>query len=279
MTGDSISHARTHYDNSLTDRFYYRVWAGEDLFIGIGIFEQPDDDLQTACCRTIGEIMSRFPAVPDGESLNILDLGGGYGAADRYLVRSLPCDVTVLNLSAAQNADHARRNQEAGLESRIRIVEGDFQAPPADLGPFDVIMSQDSLVHASDRKAIFTAADRMLKDGGSMVFTDLLRGDQATEDGLKPVLARLGLSELASTRTYRDLARETGWEDVEYRDLSPHIGSHYRRLLRTMEERRDSMTDDFTEQELDAIAAGIQTWIDATVRGDLGWGLFHFRKT
>lgn len=275
---DSVAHARGHYDRDLTDRFYHRVWAEDDLFIGIGLFRDPEDSLQTACRRAIDALVARMPRPAEGSRLSILDLGGGYGAADRHLTSALPCSVTVVNLSAVQNRQNRARNAAAGLAEAITVVDGDFQALPPGLGTFDVVMSQDAFVHADDRAAVFAEIDRVLRPGGQVLFTDLTCDLQAPPDALGPVLDRLGLTALGTPEAYVALAESHGWTVRAVDDLSPHVATHYRRLLATLTERRADLADAFTDDDLTAIAAGIQVWIAAAEQGHLGWTSFHFGK-
>ncbi len=275
---DSIAHARAHYDRALSDRFYHRVWAEDDLFIGVGLFRDAGDTLQAACRRTIGELVSRMPRPAEGERLAVLDLGGGYGAADRYVAAALPSHVTVVNLSATQNAQNRERTAKAGLEDAVTVLEGDFQSLPPDLGPFDVVISQDAFVHANDRAAVFAEIDRVLRPGGRVLFTDLTCTPGSPPETLKPVLDRLGLTEMGTLDAYVRLAEARGWTVRAAEDLSPHIAVHYRCLLATLNARRADLTDEFADEDLDRIAAGIQVWITAAEAGHLGWALFDFGK-
>src|SRR6056297_2495703 len=202
---DSVSRAREHYDRAASDRFYHRVWAEDDLAIGVGIFREPGDTLQTACRRTVETMMDRLPR-PAAEPLSILGRGGGYGAADRLLVRTVRCHVVAVNLSTQQNDSHRDRTRQAGLDDRIRVVDGDFQRLPADLGRVDVVWSQDSFIHASDRAGLFGEIDRVLKSGGTLIFTDLLSNPGCPSDALRPVRDRFGIAGIASADDYRRAA-------------------------------------------------------------------------
>ncbi len=274
---DSVGRAREHYDRAASDRFYHRVWAEDDLAIGVGIFREPGDSLQTACRRTVETMMDRLPR-PAAEPLSILDLGGGYGAADRLLVRTIRCHVVAVNLSTQQNDSHRQRNRQAGLDDRIRVVDGDFHRLPAGLGRFDVVWSQDSFIHASDRAGLFGEVDRVLKPGGTLIFTDLLCNPACPPDALRPVRDRFGIAGIASADDYRRLAQARGWQVVAAVDLSPNVATHYRCLLATLEDRRPVLMDAFLPEELDRIADGIRAWVAAADRDHLRWGLFHMRK-
>jgi sarcosine/dimethylglycine N-methyltransferase len=275
---DSVAHARLHYDRELTDQFYHAVWAEDDLLIGVGLFESPDDRLQTACRRTVRMLMDRLPAAPRGRELSVLDLGGGYGASARMLVRERACRVVCVNLGGVQNREHRARNAALGLAERISVVDGDFQDLPEGLGTFDVVWSQDAFVHASDRHRLFAEMDRVAVPGGDILFTDLLRQPDCADDALAKVHARLGLSDIATLDGYCRLARDREWTVDEAVDLSGHLLAHYRCLRATLDSRRAGLLDRFRAEDLARIGQGIDTWIDAAEQGHLRWGLFHFQK-
>lgn len=277
-TGNSVARARSHYDRDLTDRFYHAVWAEEDLLIGVGLFERPGDSLQTACRRTVRRLMDRLPDAPQNRALSVLDLGGGYGASARMLVQERRCRVICVNLGALQNRAHRLRNAALGLADRITVVDGDFQDLPEGLGSFDVVWSQDSFVHASDRPRLFAEMDRVAGPGGHILFTDLLRQPDCPEEALAHVHARLGLSDIATLQGYCELARDRQWTVAEAVDLSDHILAHYRCLRATLDSRWAELLETFRADDLTRIGQGIDVWIAAAAQGHLRWGLFHFEK-
>ena len=46
--GQSVLKALEHYDSQDADRFYLRVWAGEDIYIGVGLYETAGDTVYDA---------------------------------------------------------------------------------------------------------------------------------------------------------------------------------------------------------------------------------------
>ena len=57
----------------------------------------------------------------------------------------------------------------AGLGDRVRVREGDFLAPPADLAGADLVFSVEAFVHGPDPAAYFRAAAGLLRPGGLLV--------------------------------------------------------------------------------------------------------------
>lgn len=274
--GDSRQKAREHYDSDQADAFYHRVWAGDDVSIGIGIYGDADDTIFAACQRTVAKMASLLPH--RGRDTRVLDLGAGYGATARYLAGHLGFRVDCLNLSTVQNAYNRRRNGAQGLEARIRVIDGDFNALPELTGGYDVAWSQDAFVHSHDRRQVLQGVQRVLKPGGDVLFTDILQREGCPQEALGPVLARFHLAHLGSFRVYREVARALGWREVLVSDLSPHLGAHYRRVLQEWQAKYQDVVGALGAAYLDAVRQGIGRWIAASERGDLQWGMFHFRK-
>ncbi len=85
--GQSIIKALEHYESQDADRFYLRVWAGEDIYIGIGLYESARDTIYDACRRTVAKMAAMLPQ--RGSGTHGLELGSGYGATARYLAKDI----------------------------------------------------------------------------------------------------------------------------------------------------------------------------------------------
>ena len=78
---DLLNTTKEYYDSPDADNFYHSIWGSEDIHIGI--YDSPEDDIFTASRRTVQKMVSRLKTID--ENTKILDLGGGYGGAARYL--------------------------------------------------------------------------------------------------------------------------------------------------------------------------------------------------
>lgn len=108
--------------------------------------------------------------------------------------------MTCLNISEAQNETNRERNRNAGLDAKIRVVHGSFEAIPEPDGSYDVVWSQDAILHAADRRKVIEEAFRVLKAGGELIFTDPMQADEVPDGVLTPVYDRLNLADLGSMR-------------------------------------------------------------------------------
>lgn len=112
---------------------------------------------------------------------SFLDLGSGTALIPILLCQHLPnCRVTAVE-AAASMIDLARQHlAETGLTDRIRLVQADAKRLPADLGPFDVVMSNSIIHHLPDPLPAFREAVAHTAPAGLLFFRDLLRPADVT---------------------------------------------------------------------------------------------------
>lgn len=271
----SIIKALEHYESQEADRFYLRVWAGEDIFIGIGMFESAGDTVYDACRRTVKKMAALLPEL--GPGARGLELGSGYGAAARYLANDLGFHIDCLNLSLVQNQQNRQINQDRGLGDRIDVVDGSFEDIPFGAQTYDFAWSQDGFLHSSDRRNVLEEVGRVLKPGGHLVFTDLIQDEDCPPEVLEQVLARFELESLGTVNFYRESAKELGWRELEVIDLSGNLVTHYERLLQELERRHDELLGEFREEFLEGLRNGMQSWVTAGKKGNFKWAMFHYQ--
>ena len=212
-----------------------------------------------------------------GKGTKVLDLGAGYGGAARYLASEFGASVTCLNLSETQNRRNREITKEAGLADRIEVLQGNFEQLALEDGSFDVVWSQDSFLHSDKRSQVLKEARRVLKPGGTLIFTDPMQADDCPQGVLAPVLERIHLSSLASFSFYEGAGREVGLEPVELLRLTTQLGRHYGRVREELSNRYDEMVELSTQGYVDRMLAGLQHWVDAESKGYLAWGILKFK--
>jgi sarcosine/dimethylglycine N-methyltransferase len=269
-----VETARDYYNSADADNFYYQIWGGEDIHIGL--YEDQSDAISVASKRTVAA-MARQLTNLDRES-RVIDLGAGYGGSARWLAMGVGCRVCCVNLSEAQNARNRLANRSQGLEGLIEVCDGNFEDIPYDDDMFDVAWSQDSILHTSRRARVLDEVDRVLKPGGEFVFTDPMQADDCPAGVLQPVLDRIHLESLGSFGFYREQARRLGWDEVGILDLSPHLVRHYTRVRQELALRRETLEVAVSREYIDRMIRGLAAWIDAGDNGYLTWGIMHFRK-
>ena len=268
-----VDEAEAYYDSDDADNFYFNIWGGEDIHIGL---YDLTDDIAKASRFTVQE-MARI-ASPIVESTKVLDIGAGYGGAVRQLAKAYGCHVTCLNLSRTQNATNNRLTKQEGLEGLIDVVHGNFENIPAADDSFDLVWSQDAILHSAHREDVIHEVLRVLKAGGKFVFTDPMQSDTCPEGVLQNVYDRIHLKNLGSFAFYRATAREAGFIERHISNRTDQLLAHYSRVREELQSQYDRMVQLSSKSYVDNMNTGLMHWISAAKKGYLAWGVMCFEK-
>lgn len=271
---DVIERTEQYYDSTDADEFYFRIWGGEDIHVGL--YQPGEQDIHTASRRTVATMASKLKGWAAGSTL--LDVGAGYGGSCRYLARELGFQTTALNLSKVQNQRDREMNEAQGLADKVSVVDGNFEALPFADASFDLAWSQDAILHSGNRFRVFEEVNRILKPGGEFIFTDPMQQRGADPNALQPVLQRIHLETMGSIPDYREFAEKLGWEVVGIEAMPEQLVNHYSAVLHNLESRHAELQGFVSEDYVGNMKRGLQHWIDAGQKGLLDWGILHFRK-
>ena len=264
----TVHTARDYYNSEDADTFYSLVWGGEDIHVGL--YAEPGEDIATASRRTVTRMADPLDLGPD---TRVLDLGSGFGGAARHLSGTYGCHTTCLNLSEVENARNRELTADAGLSDLIEVVDGSFEDLPFEDNRFDVVWSQDALLHSGDRVRVLQEAVRVLRPGGRIVFTDPMAADGCPREALTPILQRLHLDTMASPEFYRRTLVNLGLT-VEFDDQTEQLTTHYQRVLEETEHLQADLAGRVSTDYLDRMRAGLRHWVDGGRSGNLAWGVF-----
>ncbi|WP_051498956.1 class I SAM-dependent methyltransferase [Nocardia sp. BMG51109] len=268
----AVNVARDYYNSQDADNFYFNIWGGEDIHVGL--YDTPDEAIAPASHRTVERMASKVQLSKDS---TVLDVGSGYGGAARHLARTYGCKVTCLNLSEVENNRNREMNEQQGLADLIEVVDGSFEDLPFEDKQFTVVWSQDAFLHSGDRVRVLQEIVRVLKPRGEIVFTDPMAADTAEKASLKPILDRLHLDSMASPAYYRRELNRLGVSSIDFEDHTPQLPTHYGRVLEETERRTAEIAGAVSDEYLGRMKVGLQHWVDGGNTGSLAWGIFHVR--
>jgi sarcosine/dimethylglycine N-methyltransferase len=271
---EAVATARDYYDSGDADNFYYQIWGGEDIHIGL--YKTPDEEIAAASRRTVETMASRLSGISAGT--RVLDMGAGFGGAARWLAKTHGCQVTALNLSTVQNERDRQMNKEQGLDHLVEVVDGSFEEVPHDDMSFDFIWSQDAILHSGDREKVMDEVTRLLKPGGQFVFTDPMASDSCPDGVLQPILDRIHLEDLGSPGFYQKALSARGFKDHGFLDHTGQLVNHYARVLDETECREGEICSVVSQDYIDRMKKGLMHWVEGGKKGHLAWGIFHFEK-
>ncbi|MFW5927540.1 MAG: methyltransferase domain-containing protein, partial [Wenzhouxiangella sp.] len=184
-----------------------------------------------------------------------------------------------LNLSEVENERNREKNREQGLADRIEVVEGDFTSLPYEDESFDVVWSQDAILHSGDREKVCSEAARVLKPGGKLIFTDPMQVDDAPAGELQPIYDRIHLQSLASPGFYRRTLGELGLAEERFEEHADQLPRHYARVREELIANEQALKERGVSSDyIERMKKGLQHWIDGGRKGYLTWGIFLFTK-
>jgi len=270
-----VATTKQYYDSEDADRFYERVWGGEDIHVGL--YAGPSEETIAAASRRTVETMAGHLA-PLRANMRVLDLGAGYGGSARYLAESFGCHVTCLNLSERQNERNSMLCAESGLEKLVDVRHGSFEDLPFPDRSFDVVWSQDAFLHSGRRRRVLEEATRVLDRSGRLIFTDPMQADDCPPGVLNEVYERIHLESMGSFAFYREVAMDLGLLDMGCIDLTSHLRTHYARVRSELERQRPALQGAVSDGYIERMLPGLTSWVDAADQGWLRWGILQFRR-
>ena len=268
-----VNIARDYYNSEDADNFYAIIWGGEDIHIGL--YNAANESIPNASRRTVAHMLEK---VELSSQHKVLDLGSGYCGAARYLAKSSGCQVTALNLSEKENQRARELNKAQGLANNIDVIDGSFENIPVSDDSFDLVWSQDAILHSGQKEQVFREVFRVLKPGGHFLFTDPMQADDCPPGVLAPVLARIHLDSLGSFALYRKLAQQVGLIETDIEDFTMQLVIHYSRVKEELKSRRDELKGKVSDDYIDRMLNGLSHWVDAGENAYLSWGVMLFEK-
>ena len=271
---DLINTTKEYYDSPDADNFYYKIWGSEDIHIGI--YKHPQDDIFTASKRTVKKMISTLQSID--EKTKILDLGAGYGGAARYIASRFKCHVTCLNLSETENKRNQKKNEWLNLSKHIEVIQGNFETIPFDDNHFDIVWSEEALLHSGNKPKVFQEVTRILKKNGQFIFTDAMQQDDCPKVNLQPILNRIHLRELGSVSRYRKLAQDVGLKEIEVNEMPEQLTQHYSKVQKELNVQHEDLLQVCSKEYIKKMDKGLSHWIDGGKKGYLNWGILLFKK-
>lgn len=270
---DIVETARSYYNSDDADNFYFNVWGGEDIHIGL--YNADDEPIRAASRRTVERMADKLGGNANSRAI---DLGGAYGGSARYVASKFGCKAVSLNLSEVQNERARQQNADAGMAEQVEVVTGSFEDVPFDNDSFDIVWSQDAFLHSGNREQVLAEIKRILKPGGEVIFTDPMQADNVTSgEDLQPVLDRINLTSMGSPGFYRQKLTDLGLEEIGYENHVDQLPLHYHRVKQDLNARYDELLESISRDYLDNMIVGLEHWVNNGKKGNLAWGIIHFR--
>jgi sarcosine/dimethylglycine N-methyltransferase len=155
---------------------------------------------------------------------HVADFCAGLGGPARYWSRRFGAEVTGIDLNPARVRGAAELTALVGLESRVRIIEGDVTRTGLPSESFDVVVSQEAFLHVPDTAAALAEAFRLLRPGGRLAFTDWTVHRPLSSEEADIMWRGIAAQSLQSSDSYRNLIRTVGFAILSVDDLTDEWG-------------------------------------------------------
>lgn len=266
-----VSTTQAYYDGP-ADEIYRSIW-GDNIHLGVYCSEECH---QLEAKQHTNELMA--DAVTLGPDVRVLDLGCGYGSAARYLAANFGCSVTGTNISEKELELARSRSEEAELDHLLSFEYGDFHHLEYPDGSYDVVWSQDAFLHAVDKMAVLSECRRVLKPGGTLVFTDILVRRDTPEEDRAIIYDRVKSPDIWDIEDYREGLSNVDLQVIREEDWSRNVAPSYAWVRDGLLENRETLLPRIGAETIERTVESLTFWVDSANAGNIGWALFVAKK-
>ncbi|MBE9039793.1 methyltransferase domain-containing protein [Oscillatoriales cyanobacterium LEGE 11467] len=266
------------YDSSRGLQFYQTIMGGGETSIHYGIY-QDSDDIKTATeniMRFMAECIQRHTALSQSK---VLDLGSGTGSAAHFLVKNYDCEVVCVNISPNQNKLNQQKAAELKILDSISIVNTSFDNLPDTWNEkFDIVWSEEAFCHGSDKLQIIRESKRVLKENGSLIFTDIMAGEGVSQTELDSFTSKNAVTQLARPSDYFKWCLDAGFKEITYFDLSHHLKTNFKMMIDRIDNNYSILVkSQVPENYLNEFKRDLHTRVNEMKDNKLSWGCFYTR--
>lgn len=219
-----------------------------------------------------------------GTKVQFFDLGAGDGTAARFMCsQDANVHIKCVNISRSQNTANRQLSDEQGLGGQISVETGTFERLDPDYSNmFDGCISQDSFVHAFNKLHAFQEAYKVTKGGGFLLISDLMCGDgeAVSAEELYSSEDAQTVTKWTTVKQCVDMAREAGWADIQFVDLTAQIKVSCQGMLNKVKAVMEANEDQppASVKLMQAYRQNLTRRIGQIDRGVFKWGIIAARK-
>jgi ubiquinone/menaquinone biosynthesis C-methylase UbiE len=213
-----------------------------------------------------------------GAGSHVLDVCSGLGGPARYLAHRLGCRVTGLDITRSRHEGAVRLTALVRLDHLVDFRLGNALDMPFADATFDVVIGQEAFAHVPDKPRLIAECARVVRPGGTVAFTDILRRDGLSMAEFERLRRGMTFQSLESLEGYSALLAECGCSVIAPEDLSAWWTEVLKGRLEMYRSLKDTTVAKFG-------AAHFQKWdetyaffVGLFAAGRLGGGRFVARR-
>ncbi|MDJ0925714.1 MAG: cyclopropane-fatty-acyl-phospholipid synthase family protein [Acidimicrobiia bacterium] len=160
-----------HYD---TGNEFFAQFLDPAMVYSCAHFLSPTESLEEAQRRKLDLVCRKLRLVPE---MRLLDIGCGWGSLVIHAAREYGVKATGITLSGEQATEARRRAEEAGVGSRVEILQRDYREID---GEFDAVASVGMVEHVGRKELTnyFTELRKVLAPGGQILNHGIVTRDR-----------------------------------------------------------------------------------------------------
>jgi len=209
-----------------------------------------------------------------GLGSEVVDLCAGLGGPARYFAHRYGADVTGIELTPARVAGAAELSRRVGLDQLVRVLEGNVMDLPLPDAGYDVVVSQEALLHVPDIARAFTEAYRVLRSGGRIAFTNWVVHQPLSDPQRRLLWDGMAAATLISTERHAELLSDAGFEIEAVEDETEAWGVILAERLHMYEKLRGEAQAAGTPAGHDDFYTSYALFVDLVQRKAMGGARF-----
>ena len=180
----------------------------------------------------MNEVMIEAAAIKSSDK--VLDAGCGVGGSSIFMATALGCRVTGITLSERQVQQAIDNAKQKGVAELVDFKVMNYGATDFPDASFDVVWGCESICYADNKEQFIKEAFRLLKPGGRLVVADGFVTDLSNNDDpiIRQWLDGWQVNYLESPQRFENFMRQTGFDNINYRNISKEASHSSRRLNR-----------------------------------------------
>jgi cyclopropane fatty-acyl-phospholipid synthase-like methyltransferase len=158
-----------------------------------------------------------------GKGSRVVNIGSGLGGPARYMAAKVGASVTACELLPELHRAAVEFTTRCGLSDSVTHVEGDFMVTSQNLSraSADAIVSWLTVLHFSDRRALFKHCYNVLKPGGYFFAADFYQRSLLTKKERQILEESVGCRSLASSfLEYQSELHDAGFKIIKAENMT-----------------------------------------------------------
>jgi sarcosine/dimethylglycine N-methyltransferase len=151
---------------------------------------------------------------------HVLDVCSGMGGPARYLATRIGCRVTGLDFTQSRHLGAQRLTALVNLDRLVTFRHGNALQMPFPDASFDAVIGQEAWCHVPDKPRLIAECARVVKAGGVIAFTDILKRSALSQQEMARLSAEMTFPTLETLEGYAALLERNGCDVTTCDDLS-----------------------------------------------------------